>query len=185
VRALFARLQDKIQVLDEQIARSDQAIKQAVQRDERCQRLMSMDGIGPLIATALVAAIGSGQAFNNGRQVAAWLGLVPRQHSSGGRPTLLGISKRGDRYLRTLLIHGARAVIYRVKDATSPRAQWLKQLIERDAEHQEVEARSDEGAQHRLEPDLAEASDFFHEQGLERDRTHAAGLPSAFRMSSR
>jgi transposase len=131
VRALFARLQDQIQVLDEQIARSDQAIKQAVQRDERCQRLMSMDGIGPLIATALVAAIGSGQAFNNGRQVAAWLGLVPRQHSSGGRPTLLGISKRGDRYLRTLLIHGARAVIYRVKDATSPRAQWLKQLIER------------------------------------------------------
>lgn len=90
-----------------------------------------MDGIGPLIATALVAAVGDAQTFSNGRQLAAWLGLVPRQHSSGGKPTLLGISKRGDRYLRTLLIHGARAVIYRVKDASSRRALWLKQLIER------------------------------------------------------
>ena len=131
VCALFTRLRDQIQVLDEQIAQSDQAIKRAVQTDERCQRLMSMAGIGPLIATALVAAIGNGQTFKNGRQVAAWLGLVPRQHSSGGKSRLLGISKRGDRYLRTLLIHGARAVIYRVKDATSSRALWLKQLIER------------------------------------------------------
>lgn len=111
VRALFARLYDQIRGLDQQIAQSAQAIKQAVQRDERCQRLMSMDGVGPLIATALVAPIGRGEVFKNGRQVAAWLGLVPRQHSSGGKPTLLGISKRGDRYLRTLLIHGARAVI--------------------------------------------------------------------------
>jgi len=131
VRVLFARLHEQVQALDAQIADSDQAIKQAVHSDERCQRLQSMDGIGPLIATALVAAVGDAQTFSNGRQLAAWLGLVPRQHSSGGKPTLLGISKRGDRYLRTLLIHGARAVIYRVKDASSRRALWLKQLIER------------------------------------------------------
>jgi transposase len=95
VRVLFARLYEQVQALDEQIADSDQAIKQAVQSDERCRRLQSMDGVGPLIATALVAAVGDAQTFRNGRQFAAWLGLVPRQHSSGGKPTLLGISKRG------------------------------------------------------------------------------------------
>ncbi|MCY4122296.1 MAG: IS110 family transposase [Acidobacteria bacterium] len=70
-----------------------------------------MPGIGPLTATALVAAVGDGSAFDGGRQMAAWLGLVPRQRSTGGRAVLLGISKRGDRYLRTLLIHGARAAL--------------------------------------------------------------------------
>jgi hypothetical protein len=70
-------------------------------------------GIGPLTATALVASIGDAKNFDNGRQFAAWLGVVPRQHSSGGKPTLLGMSKRGDAYLRTMLIHGARSVIYR------------------------------------------------------------------------
>ena len=69
-------------------------------------------GIGPITASALVASVGDAKNFKNGRQVAAWLGLVPRQHSSGGKTTLLGISKRGDVYLRTLLIHGARSVIY-------------------------------------------------------------------------
>ena len=74
-----------------------------------CQRLGEVEGIGPITATALVAAAGDGRCFKNGRQFAAWIGLVPRQRSSGGRSRLLGISKRGDRYLRTLLIHGARA----------------------------------------------------------------------------
>ena len=69
-------------------------------------------GVGPITATALVASLGNAQNFKNGRQVAAWLGLIPKQHSSGGKQNLLGISKRGDSYLRTMLIHGARAVIY-------------------------------------------------------------------------
>jgi transposase len=83
-----------------------------------------MEGIGPLTATALVAAVGDATTVKNGRQLAAWLGLVPRQHSSGGKPTLLGISKGGQTYLRTLLIHGARAVIQRVKGQTEARSRW-------------------------------------------------------------
>ena len=70
-------------------------------QDERCQRLAQVEGVGPLIATALVAAVGNAHEFKSGRELSAWLGLVPRQHSSGGRTVLLGISKRGDRYLRT------------------------------------------------------------------------------------
>jgi len=81
-----------------------------------------MEGLGPLTATALVAAVGDATTVKNGRQLAAWLGLVPRQHSSGGKPTLLGISKGGQTYLRTLLIHGARAVIQRVKGQTEARS---------------------------------------------------------------
>ena len=84
-------------------------------------------GIGPLGASALVASIADANSFDNGRQLSAWLGLVPRQDSSGGKPKLLGISKRGDRYLRTLLIHGARSVIEHAKD----KPQWLKQLLAR------------------------------------------------------
>ena len=90
-----------------------------------------MEGIGPLIATALFAALHQAKEFKNGRQMSAWLGLVPRQHSTGGKPLLLGISKRGDWYLRTLLIHGARAVIFRIKEKESRRAHWLRQLIVR------------------------------------------------------
>ena len=72
---------------------------------------MAVAGVGPLTATALIAAVGDARQFHSGRELSAWLGLVPRQHSSGGRSVLLGISKRGDRYLRTLLIHGARAAL--------------------------------------------------------------------------
>ena len=84
-----------------------------------------MEGIGPLIATALVAALSDGKTFKNGRQFAAWLGLVPRQHSSGGKARLLGISKRGDPYLRTILIHGARSVVYRARQKTDRRSLWI------------------------------------------------------------
>jgi transposase len=80
-------------------------------RDEACRRLIEIPGIGATIATALVAAIGRGRAFEAGRAMAAWLGLVPRQRSTGGVPRLLGISKRGNKYLRKLLVHGARAAL--------------------------------------------------------------------------
>lgn len=89
--------------------------------NEASQRLEKVPGTGPLTATALVATIGDAKNFDNGRQLAAWLGLVPRQHSSGGKQNLLGMSKRGDAYLRTMLIHGARSVIYRAMQKADPK----------------------------------------------------------------
>lgn len=88
-------------------------------------------GVGPITASALVASVGDAKSFANGRQMASWLGLVPRQHSSGGKSTLLGISKRGDSYLRTLLVHGARAVVRYPEGKTDPSADWLKGLLTR------------------------------------------------------
>ena len=85
---------------------------------------MSIPGIGEKTATALVAAVGDASQFRNGRELAAWLGLVPRQHTTGGRPRLLGISKRGDRYLRTLLIHGARSALQQAPRRPDGRSRW-------------------------------------------------------------
>jgi transposase len=98
---------------------------------EAWQRLQEMEGIGPLNATALVAALGNGRDFRHGRQVAAWLGLVPRQHSSGGKERLSGISKRGNSYLRRLLIHGARSVVSRARIKTDSTSAWMRQLVAR------------------------------------------------------
>jgi len=92
---------------------------------------MTIPGVGPLTATALVAAVSDASAFKNGRQFAAWLGLVPRQHSTGGKDRLLGISKRGDSYLRKLLVHGARTTIRWVGRKTDRRSPWIRQLVER------------------------------------------------------
>jgi transposase len=97
-------------------------------QDAACQRLRQIPGVGPLVATATVAAIGNGAAFRKGREFAAWLGLVPRQHSTGGKTHLLGISKRGNVYLRRLFIHGARAMLLRVKYDTGRLGQWAHQL---------------------------------------------------------
>jgi transposase len=97
-------------------------------QDERCQRLAQVEGVGPLVATALVAAVGNAHEFKSGRELSAWLGLVPRQHSSGGKTVLLGISKRGDRYLRTLLIHGARSAVRTVESRKDPRSVSISRL---------------------------------------------------------
>jgi transposase len=96
-----------------------------------CQRLVQVQGVGPLTATALVAAVGNAKIFKSGRQMAAWLGLVPRQCSSGGKQILLGISKRGDRYLRSLLIHGARAVVKQANHKLDAMSGWIRGLKER------------------------------------------------------
>ena len=96
--------------------------------DASCQRLREIPGIGPLIATAIVASIGNGAAFGNGREFAAWLGLVPRQYSTGGRTQLFSISKRGNAYLRRMFIHGARAVLWRVKYDLGALREWANQL---------------------------------------------------------
>lgn len=110
-RQLIQRLLDHLRLLHEQVHAIELQIRQWHRTTEACQRLQKIPGVGPLTASALVASVGDARNFQNSRQFAAWLGLVPRQHSSGGKPTSLGMSKRGDTYLRTLLIHGARAVL--------------------------------------------------------------------------
>jgi transposase len=119
-------LAEELQALDQRIAATDQQIERVFEADEACQRLAQLPGIGPLTATALVAAVGDATEFKNGRQFAAWLGLVPRQHATGGKTTLLGMTKRGNGYLRTLLIHGARAVLRVVDRKTDTRSRWLQ-----------------------------------------------------------
>ena len=131
MRELLERLFAHLNGLDRQVDELEAKI-QAVHRDnEASRRLAQIPGIGPLTASALLASIGEAKAFENGRQLAAWIGLVPRQHSSGGKPTLLGISKRGDAYLRTLLIHGARAVIRHWEHKPRQTNTWLTQLLRR------------------------------------------------------
>ena len=111
--------------LEQRIAAITRRIECAARDDERCARLMEMPGVGPLSSTALVAMVGNAREFKSGRALSAYLGLTPRQHSSGGKTVMLGISKHGDRYLRTLLIHGARAVLYRNRRGAHPRAAWV------------------------------------------------------------
>jgi transposase len=124
-RELFQSLYQELAELDVKITDADARIQIAFQNHPDCRRIAAVEGVGPLIATAVVAAISNGHAFTNGRQFSAWLGLVPRQNSSGGKSRLLGISKRGDPYLRTLLIHGARSVVYRAKAKTDQRSLWI------------------------------------------------------------
>ncbi|HEX9121098.1 MAG TPA: IS110 family transposase [Terriglobales bacterium] len=96
--------------------------------DPACQRLRQIPGVGPLVATAVVAAVGNGAAFHKGREFAAWLGLIPKQYSTGGKAKLLGISKRGNRYLRKMFIHGARAAVLRLKREGSAIGAWMNGL---------------------------------------------------------
>jgi len=124
-------MRDELAELDIRLAGYNRRIRNLFRSNEMCQRIGQIEGVGPITATALVAAIGDKSCFKNGRQFAAWLGLVPKQHSSGGKARLLGISKRGDRYLRTLLIHGARAVLGKAAGKTDARSQWIGRMRER------------------------------------------------------
>ena len=110
---LLLELSGGLRELERRIAALTRRIERAAKDDERCARLMEVPGVGPLISSALVATVGNAREFKRGRELSAYLGLTPRQHSSGGKTVMLGISKHGDRYLRTLLIHGARALLYR------------------------------------------------------------------------
>lgn len=129
-RVLMQRLMDHLKSLDEQVGELEAEIQAWHRGNAASQKLDRIPGVGPITATAIVASIGDAKAFKDGRQVAAWLGIVPRQHSSGGKSTLLGISKRGDTYLRTLLIHGARAVIRTIENKVDADP-WLKKLLAR------------------------------------------------------
>jgi len=114
--------------LDERIARYDVQIKHLSKQSIACQRLMAIPGIGPMAATALVAAVADAREFGSGREMSAWLGLVPRQCSTGGKPRLLGISKRGDTYLRKLLIHGARSALRFSDRKQDRRSRWVVEI---------------------------------------------------------
>jgi transposase len=117
--------------LDERVDALEETLKALCAQSEDCQRLLTIPGVGLLSATALVAAIGDIRAFKNGRELAAWLGLVPRQHSTGGKTTLMGISKRGDTYLRTLLIHGGRTVVRVAEKHQDRKNQWVCEVEQR------------------------------------------------------
>lgn len=129
LRELLGELMTELREVEGRLRTVDQRLMEIARTDERCQRLCDVRGVGPLIATALVAAVGNAREFKSGRELSAYLGLVPRQHSSGGKTVLLGISKHGDRYLRTLLIHGARAVLYGKQRHTHPRAASIARLM--------------------------------------------------------
>ena len=116
LRALIEDLYEDWQRLDARIDAITDEIEEAAKREEGCQKLMTIPGVGPLISTAMVAAIGGGEAFDRGRDFGAWLGLVPRQHSTGGRPILGRLSKRGSKYLRTLFIQAANVILMRPKN---------------------------------------------------------------------
>jgi transposase len=131
MRNLIARLWQEWKQLETDVENASAEIDRIAGQDAACQRLRQIPGVGPLVSTAMVAAVGNGAAFRRGRDFAAWLGLVPRQHSTGGKITLLGISKRGSIYLRRMFIHGARAVLLRVKYDTGRFGQWVHQLAER------------------------------------------------------
>lgn len=129
-RALLLRLGENLKEMDRQVGELEKEIKAWHRESEASRKLEDVPGIGPITASALTAAVGDAKCFASGRQMAAWLGLVPRQHSTGGKPVLLGISKRGDPYLRMLLIHGARAVV-RISERKLEADSWLKRLMRR------------------------------------------------------
>jgi transposase len=130
-RQLIARLLAHFNDLHRQVIELEAQIKAWHRGNPASQRLAEVPGIGPITATAMVASVGNARDFGNGRQLAAWVGLVPRQHSTGGKSVLLGISKRGDSYLRTLLIHGARAAILAAQRKADQTDTWLANLLRR------------------------------------------------------
>ena len=124
-RELMQDLYEELVEIEERLKKIDKKIKNICRNNEQCQRILQVPGIGELTATAIVSAVPNPGEFKNGRHMAAWLGLVPRQSSSGNKQVLLGISKRGDRYLRTLLIHGARAALCLCKNIKGKYGDWL------------------------------------------------------------
>ena len=131
IRSLLHGLWEDLITLDQRVASLDGEVERIAKSDPVAKRLQQLRGVGPLIATALVASVGDGAQFDTGRQMAAALGLTPRQHSSGGKDRLLGISKRGDAYLRSILIHGARAVVAAAKHKDDRLSQWVTALAQR------------------------------------------------------
>jgi len=140
MRRLLHRVWQEWKRLEVDITDLSEEIERISNEDAACKRLRQIPGVGPLVSTATVAAIGNGAAFRKGRDFAAWLGLVPKQHSTGGKAKLYGISKRGNIYLRRMFIHGARAVLLRVKYDTAGLGQWVHRLEARTARNKVIVA---------------------------------------------
>jgi transposase len=140
VQPVFAAAHQRLMDLQEQCREQTGRIERLAEGSPLCRRFMRERGVGPIIASAYAATLGSAANYHNGRQVSASLGLVPRQHSSGDEPQLLGISKRGDPYLRTQLIHGARAVVGHVAGRSDPLSVWLRELVARRGRNKAVVA---------------------------------------------
>ena len=130
-RRLLAGLWGDLRELDRRVAELDAEIEEIAKSDPVAQRLQQLRGVGPMTATALVATVGSAEQFAKGRDLAVSLGLTPKQHSTGGKECLLGISKRGDPYLRKLLVHGARSVIYHAQNKEDALSRWVLSLVAR------------------------------------------------------
>jgi len=129
MKRVIRRLYEELGEWDKKISEYDLELKQIVGQNEICRRLQKLEGIGPITATALYAALSQAKPLKNGRCFAASLGLVPRQHSSGGKPRLLGISKRGDSYLRSLLVHGARSAIITARKKSDRKSRWVTEKV--------------------------------------------------------
>jgi len=151
---------EHLRALEAHLSATTKKLEQLARHSEPCQRLMRHRGVGPIIASAFVAEIADAKAFHNGRQVAAWLGLVPRQHSSGSRIQLLGITKRGNSYLRKQLIHGARAALRWAGRSEDPVSRWALNVQQRRGFNRACVALANKTARHlwaslRYEPALA------------------------------
>jgi len=131
VREVVGELRERLLELDRRITDYDQRIEQVARQNDAARRLMQVEGVGPMTATAIVATVGEGQAFQHGRQFAAWLGLVPKQHSTGGKTVLGRITKHGNVYLRTLLSHGARAVLQSSARRGDRKSRWVEAVRQR------------------------------------------------------
>lgn len=131
VREVVGELRERLVELDRRMTDYDHRIEQLAKQNDAAKRLMQVEGVGPMTATAIVATVGEGHAFQHGRQFAAWLGLVPRQPSSGGKTVLGRITKQGNVYLRTLLIHGARAVLQSSARRTDRKSRWVEAVRRR------------------------------------------------------
>lgn len=130
-RETFTELAARLWALNERISGYDRHLQHRAQESESARRLMAVEGVGPVTATAVVATVGDAHEFSTGRQFAAWLGLTPRQSSSGGKTRLGGISKRGNVYLRTLLVHGARSVLQLTESRSDRKSQWVEAVKKR------------------------------------------------------
>jgi transposase len=145
-RQTLADLYEFWQEIDVRIDHFDRRIASVFQQSEVCQRIAQVEGVGPKTATALVAAVGDAREFKNGRHLAAWLGLVPRHCASGDRRHLFGISKHGDQHLRTLLVHGARAVVRTASHKSGPRYTWVQALQKRRGTNRTIVAVANKNA---------------------------------------
>jgi len=130
-RDLFDDLLDQLAMLESRLRKLDQKLAEICRTHDACRRLAKLPGVGPVVATALVSAVDDGRHFHSGRELAAWIGLTPRQYTTDGKPRLGGIARRANHYLRRQMIHGARAVISRLGKHDDPRSKWLKDVVAR------------------------------------------------------